>query len=85
MDARAVGELVALLGHLVLQVGQVLVVVGVQRAVIQRGVGEHVVVELLDLQFDAGVLGEIVADVLEDLRVWHGTGADRHLRGAGVA
>jgi len=68
-------EVVALLLVLLSQEVGGLVEVGGQRAVLQRGVGRLVVVDLLDVQLDAGALGEVVLDPLEDLDVGLGRGA----------
>ena len=66
VDALIVGEFVALVPHLVFQVGQVLEVVGVQGTVVQGRVREHVVVELRDLDLDPGLRRQVVADVFEE-------------------
>ena len=65
----------AVLGVEVLQIGQVLEVVGVHGAVIHHGVGYHVVVVALDIQCD--VLGgqDLLGD-FQDLGVGRGGGGD---------
>ena len=77
-------EVVALLLVLLSQEVGGLVEVGGQRAVLQRGVGRLVVVDLLDVQLDAGALGEVVLDPLEDLDVGLGGGADGDRGGIAV-
>jgi hypothetical protein len=62
-----------------LLVGEVrrrLEVVGVELAVDERGVRQDVVRELLDLELQPGLLGEVVLDEVEDLGVRDGGGAD---------
>lgn len=70
-------------GDLLGQVVGGLEVVGGQGAVLQGGVGQHVVGELHNVQADAGALGEVVLDKAEDVAVGHRGGAD--LDGDGVA
>ena len=64
-----------LLGVEVLEVGQVLEVVGVDAAVLNEGVGGDVVVDDLDLQCDT-LLSQNVLDDLEDLGVGRGGRGD---------
>ena len=95
VDALAGLEVVAELLLRVLQVGNSLVEVGIQVAVVQRGVGLDVVGVLNDVELDARVRGQVVVDVGEDLRVGrggraHGQGDDvrgggRSVRGGGAA
>ena len=77
-------EVVALLLVLLSQEVGGLVEVGGQRAVLQRGVGRLVVVDLLDVQLDAGALGEVVLNPLEDLDVGLGGGTDGDRGGVAV-
>ena len=77
-------EVVALLLVLLSQEVGGLVEVGGQRAILQRGVGRLVVVDLLDVQLDAGALGEVVLDPLEDLDVGLGGGTDGDRGGVAV-
>ena len=65
----AAGEVVAAVLDLLLVVGQVLEVVGVERALGELDVGLHVVVEGLDLEVELGVWRQLLVDVLEDLGV----------------
>ena len=95
MDALAGLEVVAELLLRVLQVGDGLVEVGVQVAVVQRSVGLDVVGVLNDLELDARIRGQVVVDVGEDLGVGrggraHGQGDDvrgggRSIRGVSAA
>ena len=64
VDAGAVLELIALLGDLSLEVGQVLEVVRVDLTGGQGLVRQHEVVELPDLQVDAGGGGQVLVDEL---------------------
>ena len=82
VDALAGLEVVAELLLRVLQVGNGLVEVGVQVAVVQRGVGLDVVGVLNDVELDARVRGQVVVDVGEDLRV--GRGGRAHGQGDDV-
>jgi len=84
VDVSDGDEVVALLLVLLLQEVGGLVEIGGQRPVVQGGVGGLVVVDLLDVQFDAGALGEVVLDPLEDLDVGLGGGADGDRGGAAV-
>ena len=74
MDTGHGDEVRTLLGVEVLEVGQVLEVVGVDAAVFNEGVGGDVVVDDLDLQCDT-LLSQDVLDDLEDLGVGRGVAA----------
>ena len=64
------------------EIGGVLEVVGVQRAVLQRGVGQNVVVIDHDVELDA-LFGQCGLDKLQQLGVGGGAGADGELDALG--
>ena len=71
MDASNGDQVGALLLIEVVQVGLMLEVVGVALAILNDGVGDHIVIVLLDVQSDALVGQDLLAD-LQDLAVGAG-------------
>ena len=69
MDALTGSEVIVELLFSLLQVGNGLVVGGINFTLIQRAVGQIVVGEFLDVDIDSRVLCQVVLDVLEDLCV----------------
>ena len=74
MDGGGADQVGAVAGVELVHVGDMLEVVGVQVAVLHRGVGLNVVVEDRDLQGDA-LLGQQLLDHLQDLGVGRGRGS----------
>ena len=72
VNALTGSEVVVELLLSLLQVGNSLVVGGINFTLIQRAVGQIVVGEFLNVDIDSRVLCQVVLDVLEDLRVWRG-------------
>ena len=76
VDALTGSEVVVELLLSLLQIGNGLVVGGINFTLIQRAVGQIVVGEFLDVDVDSRVLCQVVLDVLEDLRVRRGAGSN---------
>src|SRR5699024_9899659 len=65
------GNFVAVIFDLLIQKWYVLEVVGIQGALIHLTVGQLEVVELYDLNVQAGIFAQLIGNILQDLDVGH--------------